>query len=155
MELHRLPRTDRSSHHASALPVSRCRHCSIRHGCATISRTELQVRGYFGRCALFNAFWRTLTLFRAMYDSKSLPNMDENLRAFELIFEGIFMSLFFVYRIFPFRYDYPFAGKIVLSFGEYAIRTRNLTYLWERSVFQGFYIIIIGFGICIIIWTAF
>ncbi|XP_055332683.1 transient receptor potential cation channel subfamily M member 2-like [Paramacrobiotus metropolitanus] len=39
------------------------------------------------------------------------------MRAVDLIFQTVFNILFFLYRIAPYRWDHPFAGRVILAFG--------------------------------------
>jgi hypothetical protein len=79
-------------------------------------------------------------------------------RTFDLLCQTVFNILFFLYRIEPFRYDHPFAGRVILAFGEQRkrgtffdkkiIRTINVSV----GVFQAYFIILVAFGVGSTTW---
>ena len=52
--------------------------------------------------------------------------MNEMLRITDIIFQTVFNILFFLYRIAPYRVDHPFAGRVILAFGNEKKKKRRI-----------------------------
>ncbi|XP_055332664.1 transient receptor potential cation channel subfamily M member 2-like [Paramacrobiotus metropolitanus] len=73
---------------------------------------------------------------RTIYDVQMHRKLDWVERSYDLISQTLFNILFFLYRIDPYRYDHPFAGRVILAFGiiYYCYRVWGLFYYMERTI---------------------
>ncbi|XP_055340597.1 transient receptor potential cation channel subfamily M member 3-like [Paramacrobiotus metropolitanus] len=75
---------------------------------------------------------------------------------FELITEGVLCILIFLYRIAPFRYDHPLAGRVILSFAVlyYAYRIWDIFYSMDPIIGPSIRLIYRSFTIDVFQWAV-
>ncbi|GAU91171.1 hypothetical protein RvY_03479 [Ramazzottius varieornatus] len=72
---------------------------------------------------------------RTLYDQRHYRKIFWVERSYDLISQTLFNILFFLYRIAPYRYDHPFAGRVILAFGilYYCYRVWSFFYYMEKT----------------------
>ncbi|XP_055340548.1 transient receptor potential cation channel subfamily M member 2-like [Paramacrobiotus metropolitanus] len=73
-----------------------------------------------------------------------------------VFFEGVFCILFFLFRIAPFRYDYPWAGRVILGFGVfyYSYRVWDMFYTMDGIIGPTIRLVVRSFTIDVTKWVA-
>ncbi|OQV20964.1 putative Transient receptor potential cation channel subfamily M member 6 [Hypsibius exemplaris] len=81
------------------------------------------------------SMWCEIVL-RTVYDMQRFRRVHWVERSYDLISQTVFNILFFLYRIAPYRYDHPFAGRVILAFGivYYCYRVWGWFYYMDKTI---------------------